>query len=169
MLAFAILGFLATSCDQEEIAPQPTEPALIKPAPFKMHTVAVRYHLEASSDSSKLPLVSPNIMVEYERVVPQGNATYKLQDIIAQHQIQTVTSVPREEQLSPITTYAEAIKPKITVTIWEETASPPGSEIGYQVLCELLIDGKVAGTTTYAAVAGQTTPLFTITQAEVSH
>jgi hypothetical protein len=171
MLAFATLTLLATSCEQEEVAPQPqpTEPVLIKPDPSRMHTVAIRYYLEALGDTFQLPTISPNIMVDYERVVAQGGSAYKLQDVVAQHQEQTVTAAPQEAQLPPISTYAEAIKPKITVTIWEDDAVPANSSIGYKAICELLIDGKVVGTTIYAAVAGQNTPLYVITQSEVSH
>jgi hypothetical protein len=129
----------------------------------------VRYHLEALGDTFQLPTISPNITVDYERVVPQGTTSYKLMEASAQHHEQEITSALKEVQLAPIVTYAEVIRPKITVTIWEEQASPAGSGIGYQVLCELLIDGKPVGTTTYATIAGQNTPLFVTTQSEVSH
>jgi hypothetical protein len=168
-LALATLVLFGTGCEKKEIAPQPTEPVLVKVATPQIHTVAVRYHLEALSDTSQLPIISPNITVDYERVVPQGNSAYKLLAPSAQHHEQEVTSAFKEVHLAPIATYAEVIKPKITVTIWEELASPPGSGIGYQVQCELLIDGKSAGTTTYTAVAGHNTPLFITTQSEVSH
>ncbi|SMB93655.1 hypothetical protein SAMN00120144_2673 [Hymenobacter roseosalivarius DSM 11622] len=169
ILAFAALALLASSCDQEENAPQPTEPVRVVATPLKMHTVAVRYHLEALDSTFQLPTISPNITVDYERVVPQGNSAYKLLEANTQHHEQEVTSALKEVQLPSIVTYADVTRPKITVTIWEEQASPPGSGIGYQVICELLTDGKSTGTTTYVAVAGRTTPLFVATQTEVSH
>lgn len=169
VLALATLVLLSTGCEKQEIAPRPTEPAVSVAAAPKNHTVAVRYHLEALSDTAQLPIISPNITVDYERVVPQGNSAYRLLAPNAQHHEQDVIAVSKEVQLAPVATYAEVIRPKITVTIWEEQASLPGSGIAYQVICELLIDGKTAGTTTYTAVADQNTPLFVTTRTEVSH
>ena len=168
-LALATLILLGTGCEKPEIAPQPTESAALAVAAPKNHTVVVRYHLEALGDTCQLPLISPNITVDYERVVPQGNSRYRLLAPSAQHHEQEVTAAPKEVILPPITTYAEVIRPKITVTIWEDQVLPADSRIGYQVLCELLIDGKSAGTTTYVAIAGHNAPLYVTTQAEVSH
>ncbi|WP_133271282.1 hypothetical protein [Hymenobacter radiodurans] len=169
VLMLATLSLLATSCDQEENAPQPTEDVLVKPIPLRMHTVAVRYYLKALDSTFQLPTISPNITVDYEQVVPQGNAAYKLLDATTQHHEQEVTAALKEVQLAPIATYAEVIRPKITVTIWEDQTLPSSSGIGYQAVCELLIDGKSVGTTTYATVAGQNTPLYVTTQSEVLH
>ena len=174
VLIFATLVLWSAGCEKKESDPQPTQPVPTEPVlgvatPPKMHTVAVRYYLKALSSTSQLPVVSPDIAVDYERVVPQGLSGYMLLYPSVQHYEQEVTYALKEVQLPCIITYANAIKPKIIVTIDKGVAPAPGSEISYQVICELLVDGRLAGTTTYVSAAGLNTPLFVTTETEVSH
>jgi hypothetical protein len=174
-LTLAFLVLAATGCDQQEADPQPTTPVQpMKPVqvtnPAKHHTVAVRYYFKAFGDTSALPTIPPNIEVDYERVMKTALPPYsQLLGLNAQFHDLKVTSTVKEVSLPSIATYPDAIKPKITLSVWVDQAPPADSEGGYEVVSELIIDGQVAGRSTFKAVAGQKTPLEAVTQIEVAH
>ncbi|OUJ70844.1 hypothetical protein BXP70_23205 [Hymenobacter crusticola] len=77
----------------------------------------------------------------------------------------------KEAPLPPIPTYAKSgdTRPKITVTVWVEDALPSDAEGGYEVISELLVDGRIVADTSFKVVPGQNTPLYAITQTEVAY
>ena len=168
VLALLLLTLPATSCDNAEDSPQPKE--TIEQAPqAKSHPVSVRYQIRSLGDASQLPARSPELEVYYERVAYQSFNSYKLLGPSAQLHDQELNTSMKEVALPAIDTYAGDIKPLVTVTIATEQAPSAGSGPGYEVSCELVVDGQVAARTTYTAVAGQTTPLFVTRQLAVAH
>jgi hypothetical protein len=167
-LALLWLPLLATSCAQSEDAPQPQAAEISSPAPqAKAHVVRVRYQLRSLGDASYLPARSPQVEVSYERVAYQGPNSYHLLGPSAQLHAQDVTTTTKEVELANLNTYADALPPLITVTIATEQALAAGAGPGYEVSCELVIDGQVAARTTYTA--GPTSPLFVTRQFAVAH
>jgi hypothetical protein len=170
VLPLFLLTLLATGCDHQdpEDVPQPTAPPTL-PRAVKHHPVTVRYQLRSLGDSSQLPARSPELEVYYERVAYQGFNSYKLLGPSAQLHDQELNTSIKEVALPAIDTYVGDVKPLITVTIATEQAPSVGSGPGYEVSCELVVDGQVAARTTYTAVTGQTTPLFVTRQLAVAH
>lgn len=165
-----LLPLFATSCDQREDEPQPVELPQVQQAPqAKSHPVSVRYQLRSLGDASQLPTHSPELEIYYERVAYQGPNAYKLLNPSIQLHEQVLPTATKEVELPALHTYAAALTPLITVTISTEQALAAGSGPGYEVSCELLIDGQVAAQTTYKVEAGQTTPLFVTRQFAVAH
>jgi hypothetical protein len=162
-VALAATICLVTSCGHKEDAPQPQQPI----ASLTTHTVAVRYQARlVSGASSGLPHYL-NLLVEYERVGQTGSASYQLLHPTAQLHDLAVSDTTKEVLLSPIATYPGAIRPKITVSMWEDQQLPALATSPYELTCELILDGRVAAQTTYSVVAGQLPPLVASRQTEV--
>ena len=168
VLLLLVLPLLASSCAQPDEAPQPQPEAISQPAPpAKVHPVRVRYQLRSLGDASQLPARSPEVEVSYERVAYQGPNRYRLLGPSAQLHAQDVTTTAQEVELAHLNTYADAQPPLITITIATEQAPAVGSGPGYEVSCELVVDGQVTARTTYTA--GPTSPLFVTRQVVVAH
>ncbi|WP_324670950.1 hypothetical protein [Hymenobacter sp. GOD-10R] len=169
-LALALLVVSTTGCNQREDDPQPTTRVPV-PNEAKYHPVSLRYYVKPVGRSFALPKPLPNITVEYERVTGGSSQSYGLLAPSPQFHDQEVTSVVKEVALPPIPTYAKsgAVQPKITVSAWVDEAPLAGSEGDYEVISELLIDGKLADTNTLKVVSGQNTPLYTIAQTQVAY
>jgi hypothetical protein len=167
-LALLLLPLLSTGCDQSEDAPQPQPVEVSQPAPqAKAHAVRVRYQLRSLGDAAQLPTHSPEVEVYYERVAYQGPNAFKLLGPSAQLYVQDVTTTAKEVELANLNTYANALSPLITLTIATDQAPAAGTGPGYEVWCEIIVDGQVASRTTYTA--GPTNPLFVTQQVAVAH
>jgi hypothetical protein len=165
VLALASATWLATSCSHKEEAPQPQQPTPL--ASLNTHTVAVRYQAKPLGGATTRLPKNLNLLVAKERVSKTGPTSYQLLPPTTQLHDLAVSDTAQEVPLSRIATYPGAIRPKVTVTIWEDQEFPTVANVPYELTCELVLDGKVAGQTTYSVVAGQLPPLVASSQTEV--
>lgn len=163
VLVLATTALLATSCSSREEAPQPSPIASLN-----THTVAVRYQAKPVGTAAQELPKTLNLLVAYERVGQTGPTGYRLLAPVVQFHDPTIGTTTQEVPLSLITTYPNAIRPNITVTMWEDQALPTAARASYEVTCELVLDGKVTGRTTYSVTAGQLPPLVASSQTEVA-
>jgi hypothetical protein len=165
VLTLASASWLITSCSHKEEAPRPQQPTPL--ASLNTHTVAVRYQAKPLSGATTGLPKNLNLLVAYERVSKTGPTSYHLLNPTTQFHDLAVSDTTQEVPLSRIATYPSAIRPKVTVTIWEDQEIPTVANVPYEITCELVLDGKVAGQTTYSVVAGQLPPLVASSQTEV--
>jgi hypothetical protein len=165
VLALASTTWLAISCGRKEDAPQPQPPTPIPS--LSKHTVAVRYQARQLGGALTGLPKHLNLLVEYERVLQVASTGYQLLQSTAQLHDLAVSDTLKDVPLPWITTYPNAIQPKVTVSLWEDQETPTVANTPYEITCEVVLDGKVAGHTTYSVVAGQLPPLVASSQTEV--
>lgn len=166
VFALASTTWLFVGCGHKEEAPQPQTPT---PMPsLNTHTVAVRYQArQLGGLTTGLPQ-HLNLLVEYERVVQKASTGYQLLPPTAQLHDLAVSDTAMDVSLSRLATYPGTVRPKVTVSIWEDQERPTVANAPYEITCELVVDGQVTGHTTYAVVAGQLPPLVASSQTEVA-
>jgi len=163
MLVFTATTWLISGCGHKEEAPQPTPIAALT-----THTVAVRYQARLlNGNTAGLPK-KLNLVVAYERVEQTDPMNYQLSAPSVQLHDLAVSDTAQQVPLSRIATYPGVIRPKVTVSMWEDQQSRTAATVSYEMMCELVLDGKVAGTTTYAVVAGQLPPLVATSHTELA-
>jgi hypothetical protein len=163
VLMLATTTWLISGCSHKEEAPQPT---LI--ASLNTHAMAVRYQARPLGGATTGLPKNLNLMVAYERVESTGPTGYHLMAPSVQLHDLAVSDTAKEVSLSRIATYSGAMRPKVTVSIWEDQELPMAANVSYEIRCELVLDGKIAGQTTYTVVAGQIPPLEASSQTEVA-
>jgi hypothetical protein len=163
VLALATTSWLATGCGHKEDAPQPSPPL----AALNTHTVAVRYQARLLGGATTELPKNLNLLVAYERVEQAGRTGYQLSAPSVQFHDLAVSDTVRVVPLSLIATYAGSMPPKVTVSMWEDQEVPTAARTSYELTCELVLDGKVAGHTSYSVAAGQIPPLVASSQLEV--
>jgi hypothetical protein len=162
VLALATISWLATGCGHKEDAPQP-QPL----DSLTTHTVAVRYQARPLGVTTTGLPKNLNLLVEYERVEQISSTDYRRSAPSVQFHDLAVNSSVQEVTLSRIATYPSPMQPRVRMSLWEDQEFPKVASTPYELTCELVLDGKVAGHTTYAVAMGQLPPLVASSQTEV--
>jgi hypothetical protein len=162
VLALATSAWLATGCGHKAEAPQPQQVA-----PLNTHTVAVRYQAQLLAGATVGLPQNLNLVVAYERVEQTGQASYHRSAPSVQFHDVAVSPTTQDVSLSPLATYSSTLHPKITVSMWEDQETPTVASAPYKMTCELVVDGKVVGFTSYVVAAGQVPALVASSQTEV--
>lgn len=163
VLALAATTWLVSGCGHKEDVPQPTPIAALT-----THTVAVRYQARLLGGATAGLPKQLNLVVAYERVEQTDPTQYHLSAPSVQFHDLAVSDTAQEVPLSRLATYPGIIRPKITVSMWEDQQSRTTATVSYEMTCDLLLDGKVAEHTTYAVTAGQLPPLVVNSHTELA-
>ena len=163
VLVLATTTWLVSGCGHKEEAPQPT---LI--AALTTHTVAVRYQARLLGGAMAGLPKNLNQVVAYERVKQMDPTHYQLSAPSVQFHDLAVSDTAQQVPLSRIATYPSVIRPRVTVSMWEDQQSRAVATVSYEITCELVLDGQVAGHTTYTVVAGQLPPLVADSHTELA-
>jgi hypothetical protein len=166
VLTLAATTWLATGCAHKNDAPQPQQ--LTPIASLSTHTVTVRYQARPLSGATAGLPKNLNLLVEYERVEQTSPTTYRLSAPSVQLHDLAISDTMQQVSLSRLATYPTTLRPKVTVQLWENQELPTLASAPYEITCELVLDEKVVGRTTYAVVAGQLPPLVASSQTEVA-
>ena len=165
MLVLATMTCLSIGCGHPDETPQPRQPAPV--AFLSTHTVSVRYQVRPGGGASQGLPQALNLLVEYERVGQTGPTSYRLLPPTVELHDPVVRDSAQEAFLSRVAAHPGTLRPYVTVTIWEEQALPTAARTSYEVTCDLVLDGKVAGRTTYSVVAGQVPPLMASSRTQI--
>jgi hypothetical protein len=163
---------LLVSCSDKKADPTPP-PIITTPIRTAMqHRVTMRYQVVSFGDAAQLPTTPARITVEYEPI--QEFATGLVRAALKQEAlVADASTATKEVLLSPIVTYNNTLKPRITITIQVNEVPPTGAQRGYRVPVELFVDGSSVGSATYsaalAAAQNPATPLLVKAVLEINH